>query len=317
MRVLIDNPKDFFKEILEKERKSLNGMSKKLLIHYSPLKRYARGELTIPKEVFDRLIKISPRKNYWIIKTRYMGDNWGQIKGGKKSSGGRDMDYVRKFRQIKIVKIRLNKFFCEFYGLLLGDGCISTYNVGENKQKTTIIISGNKRLDSKYLRYMKERIKKEFGINAYYYEYKNKNVCTLSIRNKKFALDLNSRFNVPIGIKYNKLRISKRITSLPWHLKKHTIKGLFDSDGSIYARKDEEYKWPIISIRSKNPKFLEQICNILRKQNYPAYFSRWNVSIRGIKNIKKWFKDIGSSNQRNILKYQYFLKNKRLPPKVI
>jgi len=108
-----------------------------------------------------------------------------------------------------------------------------------------------------------------------------------------------------------------KILKLKWEHKKFLLRGLFDSDGSIYAKKSEGYRYPIISIRSKNKKFLEEIYLLLKEHDYPAYFSDWNVSVRGIKNINKWFEDIGSSNLRNTLKYQYFLKHKNLPPKVI
>lgn len=321
MRIKIREQKLFFEEILEYRKGTLKELSKDLKMNYSTMKKYNRGELTMPLEVFETLINGSPRKEYWLAKTENLENNWGNRKGGKNSVKTGDirerMKHARKFRKIKKVKITLNEFFCEFYGLLLGDGCISRYKDYEKKERYSIYISGNKKLDSLYLKEMKKRIKEKYGLYAYYYEYKDRNVCVLSIKNKGLCLDLNSQFEVPIGLKYDKLKINKKVLGRPWRIKKFFLRGLFDSDGSIYAKKNEGYRYPIISIRSKNKKFLEEICILLRKQNYPAYFSDWNVSVRGIKNINRWFRDIGSSNQRNILKYEYFLKYKNLPPKVI
>ncbi len=253
-------------------------------------------------------------------KIKKLEDNWGNIKGGRASAKGynmiKRMEYARKFRRIVKVKIKLNLFFCEFYGLLLGDGCISKFKAGKYK-KYGIFISGNKGLDSRYLIKIKNNIERNYGIHVAYYEDKKINVCRLSIMNKGLCLDLNKKFGFPIGVKYDNLKIPYQILKLKWNYKKFLLRGLFDSDGSIYAKRNENYRYPIISIRSKNTTFLKEICNLLRGQKYPAYVSQWNVSVRGIKNIKRWFADIGSSNDRNLLKYEYFLKSKRLPPKIL
>ncbi|OGJ16896.1 hypothetical protein A3K73_00460 [Candidatus Pacearchaeota archaeon RBG_13_36_9] len=319
MRIKIGKQKIFFEEILRYRKTNLKELAKALKINYSPLKRYNRGELTIPLEVFKKLIKLSPRKEYWMSKINNLEDNWGSVKGGnisvKTGDMSKRMEHARKFRKIKKVKIKMDKFFCEFYGLLLGDGCISKFKAGKH-EKYGIFISGNKRLDSAYLREMKKRIEGNYGIYVYYYESKKVNVCTLTIRNKGLCLELNKNLGFPIGIKYDSIKIPDKILKLKWDDKKFLLRGLLDSDGSIYAKKNEEYRYPIINIRSKNKKFLEEIYSLLKEQNYPAYFSDWNVSIRGIKNINRWFEDIGSSNSRNTLKYQYFLKHKNLPPKV-
>lgn len=320
MRIRIEKQKLFFREILKNKKISLRELSKHLKINYSPIKKYNRGESTIPLEVFEKLIELSPRKRYWLPKIEKIEDNWGAIKGGKNSvkvgSIKERMEHARKFRKIKKVKIKLDEYFCEFYGLLLGDGCISRFKAGKH-EKYGIFITGNKALDSDYLKKIKTRIEENYGVQVYYYESKKVNVCTLSIRNKELCLDLNSKFDVPIGVKYNKLKINEKVLGLPWRLKKLFLRGLFDSDGSIYAKKSEGYRYPIISIRSKNKKFLEEIYLLLKEHNYPAYFSDWNVSVRGIKNINRWFRDIGSSNPRNFLKYNYFLKHKNLPPKIL
>jgi hypothetical protein len=211
----------------------------------------------------------------------------------------------------------LNEFFCEFYGALLGDGCISRFRDSLDNEKYAIYFSGNNSLDQNYFKFLKGKIRSEWGLSPYYYEYPKRNTCILSIRNKNFCIDLNESYGVPMGLKYQKLSISDKVLKSSWTLRKAFIRGLFDTDGSIYARKDEDYRFPIISISSKNQSFLETIKEMLREQNYPAYTSLGKVALRGIKNINRWFEDIGSSNDRNILKYQYFLKKGRLPPKIL
>ena len=321
MKIKIKNSKKFFDEMLNKEGMSLRKFSKSLRIGYSNIKRYRRGESTIPQDLFDKLIKHSLNKKYWLKNLKKLNDNWGRSKGGKISSIQENrtkiLKYARSFRKIRKVIIKQTPFFCEFYGALLGDGCICKFKKSkENYDRFLMVFSVNKNLDSNYLKKLKYRIKKEFNLHSYYYEYKNKNVCVLVINNKGLCLDLNKRYGVPIGEKYEKLKISNKILSLPWRTKKFFLRGLFDTDGCIVANKREDYRYPWIVITSKNVAFLNHLKKILRKHGYPAYITGTDVCVRGINNVKRWFNDIGSSNNRNILKYKYFLKYKRLPANI-
>lgn len=167
------------------------------------------------------------------------------------------------------------------------------------------------------MRYFKRRLFEEYKLGSYFYQYPNDNICTLVICNKGFALKLHKSFEMAIGLKYDSIKISKIILNLPWAIKKFVLRGLFDTDGCIFARKDEGYRLPHISISSKSKSFREQICNVLREEGYPAYVNNSNVRIKGIKNVKRWFSDIGSSNSRNNLKYQYFLKHGFLPARLL
>lgn len=318
MRIKLKKQREFFKEILSKEKINLIQLSKKLKLNYSNLKQYSRAERTIPEHVFSVLISLSPNSLYWDNNKIILKDNWGLIKGGINAGKSRNIKdklaYARKFRKIIKVKIILNETFCEFYGMLLGDGCISRFKNEEGFERLQIAIVCNKKLDSEYLKSWREILKREYRLNPYYYEHKEMNFCRLTINNKGFCLDLNNKLDVPIGLKYDKLKISNKILALPWAKKKYVLRGLFDTDGIIFARKDESYKYPHVSITSKSHSFLMQIKNILREQGYPAYINGVDVRVKGIENVRKWFSDIGSSNPRNIKKYKYFLKHGNLPP---
>lgn len=223
------------------------------------------------------------------------------------------MENIRKFRKITKVKIVSNEIFCEFYGLLLGDGCISKYKNDKKVNKFAIFIVCNKKLDSDYLKDWKNKLEKEYSLKSSYYEDKHENYCRLSIYNKDLCLQLNKKYAVPIGLKYRKLKLSSRILKLPWRLKKYVFRGLLDTDGLVFARKDENYRLPHISITSVNPKFLIEMKEILRKRGYPAYINGEDIRIRGIKHFIRWFEDIGSSNPRNLKRYEYFKKYEYLP----
>jgi len=322
MRIKLNSSKQFFDEILKKDRISLRKFSEKIKENYSNLKQYRRGEKTMLEAVFNKVLEFSSRKDYWQDNLERINENWGAIKGGKTAAlndkNNKRIEYARKFLKNRIRKINIieDEFFCEFYGALLGDGCISKFKNYEKKEICVICFSGNKSLDSFYLKYLRTKISEKLGLYSYYYDYKNRNVCVLVIRNKSLSLKLANQYNFPVGLKYGKLTISKRLLNLPWSIKKYILRGLFDTDGSIYAKKSEQYRFPIISIASKDRNFLEQLNKLLRSQKYPSYISSHNVCVRGIGNIKRWFGDIGSSNERNLNKYKYFLKYRNLPPKI-
>lgn len=318
MRYKLNNPKLFFDELLAEQKINLKQLSKKLDLSYTLFKQCRRGDLTLSGYYFDKLIELSPRKTFWKENCHILDDYWGRIKGGTVTGNKLDIKnrliYARKFRKLKEVKFELDATFCEFYGILLGDGCISRFKNERGIDRFQIVISCNMKLESEYLKSLRDILIKKYGLNPYYYEQKEINSCRLTINNKKFCLDLNKMLDVPIGVKYDKIHISKKILALPWDKKKYVLRGLFDTDGIIFARKDENYRYPHISITSKSLSFLNQIKGMLRSQNYPAYINGVDVRIKGIENIKKWFNDIGSSNSRNLKKYNYFLNHGIIPP---
>lgn len=321
MRVKLINQKSFVDEILAEQNLSLRQLAKKLKINYSNLKQCRRDERTFTKVVFDILINISHRKEYWLNNKKELDDNWGGVKGGTASARSdlrhKRIAYARKFRKFPKVNIILNEFFCEFYGILLGDGCISKYIDYEGAERYVIQISCNKLLDSNFLKNLKLKLKEEYNLYSYYYEYKDRNICVLSIKNKSLCLELNKSYGVPIGVKYDFIHLSEKILDLHWNIKKFTLRGLFDTDGCILANKRENYRYPWIVITSKSKSFRDQLITILRRQGYPAYNTGQDVCVRGIANVKRWFADIGSSNSRNIKKYEHFLKHGNLPARLL
>lgn len=322
MRIKLSNPQTFFDEILKISNQNIKQLSKDLNLNYSNIKQYRRGVKLFPEEIFNNLIEKSPNKEFWLKDTQRFEDNWGSIKGGKiiskKSNNAKRTEYARKFRKITKVNIKLNEFFCEFYGALLGDGCISKFRDSKNNERYVILFSGNKRLDSDYFKYLKNKLLEEYNLSTYYYESKKQNVCIISIKNKRLCLELNKSFDVPIGIKYEKLKLSKKVLDLQWNFKKYLLRGLFDTDGCILANKREKYRYPWISISSKSESFRNELIKLLREQDYPAYITgNKDVCVRGIANVKRWFSDIGSSNNRNKYKYEYFLKHGYLPARLL
>lgn len=329
-RISIKKQKIFFQEILKTKKLSLRALSKKLNINYSNLKRFARGENSIPQDVFDKLMKRSKRKKYWLKRIEHKSRYWGQSKAGKKwvlnitkKDLIKKMEIVRSFRTIKKARFNINKNFYEFYGIMLGDGCISKFKKkGNNSFTYTIHISGHKLLDYSYHKdYIKPLIKNVFDKNCYIYRYRKNNSMYLRVISKEIALKLHD-YGFPFGKKGQKIKLTDELYNLGWEKKKNIIKGVFDTDGCISAKKHEKFKYPYIIISLSSVKLLKQIHKILRERGYPfdirdrKGIRASEIRMRGNKNLIKWMNDVGSNNPRHIIKYEYWKKEGMLPTNI-
>jgi hypothetical protein len=198
----------------------------------------------------------------------------------------------------------------------MGDGCISSYTDYQGNRRLDLIITGDKRYEMAYYQYMKKRLREEFNINSYIYQLKKRNSVRLTIRNKYFSNFL-INFGFPKGNKYKVLRIPPQIMKFKWEKLKFVIRGLFDTDGSIFANKNEGYRYPYICITSISGKLLNQLYGILRARGYPVYLSNDNLFMRGIANVNKWMNDVGSSNPKHKFKYNYWTSKGVLPARLL
>ncbi len=115
---------------------------------------------------------------------------------------------------------------------------------------------------------------------------------------------LNKELGFPIGLKIN-LSISERFLKNQYALR-YIIRGLFDTDGSIFFDKDKRYKtpYPIIDIRTASNILIEQLATILKKDNFNVIKYKKGIRIKGHFQVQKWFKEIKPQNKKHILKYQ-------------
>ena len=287
----------------------------KLKIPYGTLKNWFHKEQRyiptdfIPKEIFHRLEVLDRQE-----------DNWGQIKGGKKtykiilkkygikeikkrqSKGGKMAMKVRVKEEILIIDFS-DPVFLEFYGALLGDGWLSKLKY-KNKTIYLIGISGNRSLDREFLLYLKENINKLFNRNAYLKERPKYNSIELNFAHKMLINLLHTQLDFPIGKKID-LKISDKIYNLGYEKIKYVIRGIFDTDGHFYFDKTPVGRpYPCIGLTMKAPRLMKQIYDILIKEGFKAYHDKSKsverIRLKGKIQVSKWMKEIGSSNKRNL-----------------
>ncbi len=224
-------------------------------------------------------------------------------------------NYPPKFR-ISVHKLthidKISPEFLEFFGVMMGDGCIVRFKKPpKGNYYLRIFISGNSKRDSNYMTNYLNSILKRFNVYAYLYREKHTNTLVAVINHKKFAEFLVS-LGFPVG-KKGQIEIPKWIMELPLEKKFHVIRGLFDTDGSMSARKSEQYRRPMTLIDSESVPLRKQLKIILREAGLPAYDSSGTVGVDGAKGTKKWFELIGSNNPRNLDRYNGWIKTGTLP----
>ncbi len=311
-------------DLAVKKAGSQRKLSKILNIPKGRMNDYKKEINLLPMERLRKILAFLNLDEYDISEniTERIPQYWGQIVGGRHFSKKLSpeelhnyLHYVRSFKVKRIYpfKLPLDKEFCEFFGILMGDGCITEYKDKENTRRCDIIITGDKRYEKEYYQYIQEYLLRRFRINCYIYKYKNINVIRLIIRNVGFASYL-LKLGFPKGKKYEKLKIPEIFLNLPWNKKKYLIRGLIDTDGSIFGNKKENYRYPYISFTTKSVELRNQVYSLLRAQEYPVYLNgNYNIFLKGIKNVQRWMNDVGTSNSKHKFKYEHWLKHKTLP----
>ncbi len=318
-----------FDDVLNVNNFTLRKLSVELNSGYSGIKKWRRGEDLIPEPIFNSLLAMSSSKiqkpAVQYIRTK-LPDGWGRKKGGDSYAKkyqkiiGKKMIAVRSFRKgLHVPETSSSKTdndVWELVGAILGDGCLSNYRVRYNNQEAfEMILTGNMNDD---LDYYKNRLvplfKLKFNSKANYHLRPEYHVIYLRIKSKKL-FDYFHKLGVPIGKKKNKLRITKQMLSNNISAKASILRGLLDTDGHIFARKDENYKYPYVKITSGSLKFLQDLKNLIREFGLPAYVHDTDVLVRGGENIKLWMSKIGSSNPSNIKRYNVWLSTGKLLPK--
>jgi len=290
------------------------------------VKNWRSGNYTMPLSFFQKLCDIDPSIEEFLKKGKTLENNWGNLLGGKNRISKMSMEQistnmhqVRRGKRKNVPNIESisisNPLALEFYGIMMGDGCVSRYPIKSSKKpRTAVVISGNSEKDREYFTdFLVPTMNQLFGVKIKIKKRKDQNTIDLVTCASQISQWL-IKHNFPIGKKHD-LQIPPHIMSMPLEHRNIVIRGLLDTDGCIAARKDEDYKYPYIFIWAKNKKLREQLKEILREQEIPAYLHGDSVVVRGCNNFKTWFRKIGSSNPRNIQKYEEWLQTGKIIPK--
>lgn len=249
---------------------------------------------SIPLSIFKKIIKLHPSLSYKDIinRVKFQEPFWGQ-KLGEKS---------RLEKKVVLPNTKTNEF-AEFFGIMLGDGCIYSNLNG-------FCISSDSPLDREYItNYVPRLIKRLFNLKPKIYESKDSRVINCVVYSRKLC-----RFLVSVGFpkgkkSRGKLQIPKRFFENE-RLCAFCIRGLNDTDGCV-ARHPHTKIMINISITYKS--LNKSVINAFEAIDFPVGGYNKGINIYGTNKIKRYFELIGSSNPKHLFKYKKFLRDGKVP----
>jgi hypothetical protein len=190
---------------------------------------------------------------------------------------------------------------CELIGALIGDGHIST-----KCGKYIVGFTGNKVTDREYFEHLERLIFVSWGKRV---KVKiTQTAVRIKFDSKQIVERLTNFFGIPANEgKGQKAVVPPQVCS-DWALARNAIRGLFDTDGSIFVSdKRGSPKYPSIELTTTSNALARQIRLLLSMRgfcvaNIWGYCSKrsrltaYKVPLNGRQNLKKWLKEIGFSN---------------------
>ena len=199
---------------------------------------------------------------------------------------------------------RFKKELAELIGIIIGDGNI--YYKPEFR-KYYFEITGDPNLEVDYFNYISDLVYKilrkrpsiRFGRGL-----------MLRLYSKEFVEFLINVIKLPHGrIKGSSVTIPKYVESRNWNTLKLCIRGITDTDGSLFlSKKSHRNDYPCIEISTISKSLAFQLKKLLeskyrigfRLQSKRGLTDRYIISVNGDNMVNKWIKDIGFSNKRKI-----------------
>jgi len=294
---------------------SFKELRNKINVPKASFENYKNGTYTIPFNIYSKLIDFLSKeeKNYFNSKVPFISENWGRSKGGK-ITYHRHKEIFDKGRKIAIkrrsanpkynfdINLPLNEAICEFIGAFIGDGFTNKYG-----HSYLVQFTGDSRYDKEYyINNISKILKENFNINPVLFY--RENSIRVSFYSKCLFEFLTERLKMDSGKKVYTVKIPNEILDSNKKFLAATLRGIFDTDGSLFFDKRESYKKPYIrlNLTSASPILIKQVYTILEEfELNPRISTNYNkgvIHINGYDNIRKYIKTIGFSNKRHLNK---------------
>jgi len=182
----------------------------------------------------------------------------------------------------------------EFVGIMLGDGNLYSQESTGNYQ---IRIAFNSKNEYEYLIFVKNLANKLFSKNFYIKYMKDKNCFHLCLSNKVLFYKLkklcSNKKKIPLWIFKNREYL------------KSCIRGLIDTDGSIFRMSKRDYRLIRIEFKNMNEKLLNDARkSLLLLGFHPSkIICNKEFFISRQEEIKRYVKEIGFNNPKNLKRF--------------
>lgn len=201
-------------------------------------------------------------------------------------------------RKIKI-PTEISPELSEELGIHIGDGSLYL-----TKRRAEFRVGGNPKDEWDYfLKFLIPLYKKLFNIEPKVR--REKTAICLAIYSRAIVTFKTNVLNLPAGKKSHLINIPE-IISRNREFFIPCLRGIFDTDGSVYF--DKSQNRPLIDITSFSSTLLETIRKYTKKLNFHIYYSgKHHLKIQGWKDFNLWIKLIGSNNPKNIIRFENIL----------
>lgn len=287
-------------ELIKKAKgsKTWKELARELNVSESYLRNELRYEVRyLNEQLYEKLCDIA-KVNYDKYIVKKLPTNWGQVKGGKNSRGNT--------KEIRIPN--KTEGLAEFVGIVLGDGHIFSYRNYKNGKVISVHqvkIFGNKNDDEDYLlNFVSPLCERLFNLKPKVKVLEEQNAIVIILSSVRLVEFLSS-----IGLKAGN-KITNQLTIPKWIWKnkkflKACIRGLFDTDGSLYVLTPH---WPELlqlCFKNKNKKLLKDVRAALRRLGFRvSRISGDRIYITQQSEIDKFLKEINFNNLKHKLRYK-------------
>jgi hypothetical protein len=201
---------------------------------------------------------------------------------------------------------KLNVDTAELVGILLGDG---SFYLAKYNNEVDIALHTK---DVNYKNYVKSLLKKV--TSAYVFEKYDKKAKCVHIRISSKVPTMNL---LKISYKKPGNKIKNRVSIPEWIWKKDRflkacLRGLIDTDGSVYRLKPQWPNLTQISFKNNNDRLLKDVRQALKNFGLnPSKVFGNRVVVTRQKEVGRYFDIIGSYNDTHLSEYDIFLKLER------
>lgn len=229
--------------------------------------------------------------------------------------------------------LKMSNELCEFLGWHTGDGCISINNRYSEYTLTGDITEERPFYEKVVVPTFNKLFKDYLTKPVFLRQYKTAGVCGIYLFDKQFVRLLKSKLNLINGKKLN-MRVPNVIRTNGQ--KRCFLRGLYDTDGSIYFCKSNgktknesfyrsfHYK-PKIKVATISKDFMEQVYWILRSLDFSPRWGKpskqktneefmYSIVLDTVSDTRKWIEEIGFKNQKHLTKMRLWNKFGFCPP---
>jgi len=209
--------------------------------------------------------------------------------------------------------MKISNELAELIGIIIGDG-----NIYRKNNKYRVGFTGDIVNDKEYFEYIKKLIKKEWNKDARIFI--GGRGLRIVINSKEVCNFLINELKLPYGEGKGEKVVVPEIIAQNWDIVRHTIRGIVDTDGSVFiSKKPRIEKYPSIEITTTSQKLAVQLKEILEVRGFRVNKIRVvlsknsilpinRIALNGKVQLKKWKEEIGFSNPYKLERALSYLK---------